>query len=69
MSGSQAFRRALATLPIIADLGIDDPAGTSSSASGSGSVLEPIPLWPFPNLFKLPGLFGDIKLNTRGPKP
>ena len=60
--------RALATLPILADLGIDNPTGTSPNASRGGSVLEPISVWPFPNLFKLPGLFGDIKLNTPGPK-
>ena len=56
--------RALATLPILADFGIDDPASTSPNASGRGSVLEPIPLWPFPNLLKLPGLYGDVKLTS-----
>ena len=49
--------RALATLPILVDLGIDGPAGTSSKASGSSSILEPLVSPTFPKLPKLPGLF------------
>ena len=52
--------RALATLPILADLGMDDPVGTSSKASGSSSILEPLVSPTFPKLPKLPGLF-DVK--------
>ena len=56
----QNIAHALATLPILADLGIDGPAGTSSKASGSSSILEPLVSPTFPKLPKLPGLF-DVK--------
>src|SRR5262252_8580045 len=56
--------RALATLPILADLGVDGPAGTSSKASGSSSILEPLVSPTFPKLPKLPSLFGGVKLSN-----
>jgi hypothetical protein len=67
-SSIENILRALATLPILAELQVDDPAGSKSNASSGGSVLEPTASWPFPNLCKLPGLFGDVKLSTLGPK-
>jgi hypothetical protein len=59
--------RALATLPILADLQIGDSVGTGSKASGSSSILEPLVSPTFPMLPKLPGLF-DVKLSELGPK-
>ena len=52
--------RALATLPILADLQIGDSVATGSKASGSRSILEPLVSPKFPKLPKLPGLF-DVK--------
>jgi hypothetical protein len=68
-SSIENILRALATLPILAELRIDDEAGSSSNASGGGSIPAPMASWPFPNLLKLPGLFGDLTLTTSGPKP
>ena len=49
--------RALATLPILADLQIGDSVATGSKASRSRSILEPLVSPTFPKLPKLPGLF------------
>ena len=39
-----------------------------NNASGSIAVHDPMAAKTFPNLLKLPGLFGDIKLTTSEPR-
>jgi|SRR6516225_4266838 hypothetical protein len=55
--------RALANLAQLQNNGLNP----DNNASGSIAVHDPLAAKAFPNLLKLPGLFGDIKLTT--PKP
>ena len=56
----------LSALAILAQLQ-NDGLNPDNNASGSIAVHDPLAAKAFPNLLKLPGLFGDIKLTP--PKP
>ena len=56
----------LSALAILAQLQ-NDGLNPDNNASGSIAVHDPLAAKAFPNLLKLPGLFGDIKLTTSMP--
>ena len=58
----------LSALAILAQLQ-NDGLNPDNNASGSIAVHDPLAAKVFPNLLKLPGLFGDIKLTTSMPRP
>ena len=58
----------LSALAILAQLQ-NDPSSPGRDASSSLTVHDPMAARTFPNLLKLPGLFGDIKLTTSMPRP
>ena len=57
----------LSALAILAQLQ-NDGLNPDNNASGSLAVHDPLAGKAFPNLLKLPGLFGDIKLSTSKPR-
>jgi hypothetical protein len=56
----------LSALAILAQLQ-NNASSPGSDASGSLTVHDPMAARTFPNLLKLPGLFGDIKLTPSTP--
>ena len=56
--------RALANLAQLQNNGLNP----DNNASGSIAVHDPLAAKAFPNLLKLPSLFGDIKLTTSEPR-
>ena len=56
----------LSALAILAQLQ-NDGLNPDNNASGSLTVHDPMAARTFPNLLKLPGLFGDIKLTPPTP--
>ena len=56
----------LSALAILAQLQ-NDGLNPDNNASGSIAVHDPLAANAFPNLLKLPGLFGDIKLTPPTP--
>ena len=56
----------LSALAILAQLQ-NDGLNPDNNASGSIAVHDPLAAKAFPNLLKLPGLFGDIKLTPPTP--
>ena len=56
----------LSALVILAQLQ-NDGLNPDNNASGSIAVHDPLAAKAFPNLLKLPGLFGDIKLTPPTP--
>src|SRR5262249_7241777 len=76
-SESRGAPRAASAVPptenTIRDLAIlaqlqNDASSPDSDASSSLNVQDPMAAKTFPNLLKLPGLFGDIKLSTSMPR-
>jgi hypothetical protein len=57
----------LSALAILAQLQ-NDPSSPGRDASSSLTVHDPMAARTFPNLLKLPGLFGDIKLTASMPR-
>jgi hypothetical protein len=53
----------LRVLAILAELRNTGPVSTSTNTSAGGTMTDPMALKPGPNMFKLPGLFGDMKLS------
>jgi hypothetical protein len=60
--------KAIRDLAILAQLQ-NDGLNPDNNASGSIAVHDPLAAKAFPNLLKLPGLFGDIKLTPSMPRP
>ena len=65
---SASVENTLSALAILAQLQ-NDPSSPGRDASSSLTVHDPMAARTFPNLLKLPGLFGDIKLTTSMPRP
>jgi hypothetical protein len=62
-----SIENTLRDLAILAHLQ-NDGLNPDNNASGSIAVHDPLAAKAFPNLLKLPGLFGDIKLTTSKPR-
>jgi len=65
---SASVENTLSALAILAQLR-NGGSNPDSNTSGSLAVYDPMAARTFPNLLKLPGLFGDIKLTTSMPRP
>ena len=61
-----SFENRLRALAILAQL---RNGGSNPDNNTSNSLTIPDPMAEVPNLLKLPGLFGDIKLTTSMPRP
>jgi hypothetical protein len=61
-----SIENTLSTLAILAQL--QNGGSNTNSTSSSIAVHDPLAAKAFPNLLKLPGLFGDIKLTTSKPR-
>ena len=62
-----SIENTLRDLAILAQLR-NGGSNPDSNTSGSLAVYDPMAARTFPNLLKLPGLFGDIKLTTSKPR-
>jgi len=64
---SASVENTLSALAILAQLHPGD-SNPESNASSSLAIHDPLAAKAFPNLLKLPSLFGDIKLTTSEPR-